>query len=198
MITTNQNIRSFIQKMKSIEGLVSAIGCAIPGIMYIEKLGLPPQFPWIAILVIPLSIFFSYAEHLPGNRFLRHCSPIILITISVILIIGYTLLYNTTTISIDDKSYQIGFGTANFSLTDEGMKIKNGNCPGNDKNSLLMCTGFLPERIPLIWKSWTVICTGLILLLLYILGPVIWTVAWYKLASDNGNTKTAIENDEKN
>lgn len=193
MNARNHNIRSFIQKMNSVAGLVSAIGYLIPGIMYLAKLGPPPPYPWIPIIVIPLSIFFSYAEHLREDRFLGMFSAKKLIIISIILIIGYTLFYGTTTIYINDKFYQIGFGTANFSLTDEGLRIKNGNCPGNDKNSLLMCAGFLPERIPLIWKSWAIICTGLILLLLYTLGPIFWTLAWYKLASENENFKPSIE-----
>jgi energy-coupling factor transporter transmembrane protein EcfT len=99
----------------------------------------------------------------------------------IVTLLLYILLLNLSTVYDPQKGetrYQIGFGNAEWSMTDKGKEMKQ-NFPNEtiigwmERNAAFSDRG--PEKL---WKSWSISLAGILLAVLYIFLFVFWAWAW--------------------
>ena len=78
--------------------------------------------------------------------------------------------------------YQIGFGRADFSLSEPGLKIKQGKPTATKQELLLRGPGFRRGGPHIVWRSWSIYLAGSLLIVLYIATFLFWSVGFTFLA----------------
>jgi hypothetical protein len=74
-----------------------------------------------------------------------------------------------------DKRVQIGFGTANWSLTDVGKKWTTDHPSITAEEIAAREAAFDQGRVFIVWPTWSVYLAGTCLILLYFIAFGLWT-----------------------
>lgn len=177
----------------------AATGAGIPAASFFTTLT-PPLFPSVSVLTTALSsaILLVAALWRPRSEARTHPIPKSAIlgsrflVIAVVLLIGYVLLLQFTTVTGPEGTrYQIGFGTADWSLTDHGRQWKQSN-PAVTAEQLLMYEGLAQDRVSIIWAISSVYVSGSLVILLYFLGFICWTLGFALLAKHRAPSGSAM------
>lgn len=168
--------------LKWAAGAMALVGAALPGLSFFSEYA-PPLFSYMAFLTSGLALFSfaaGFARRLPRQP-PRAAARYALIAI---LCVGfYWVGFLFTSVSWPTERgvgprTQIGFGLLSFSLTDAAKKYVSDN-PGLTAEELWIAGHMNAANI---WHSWSILITGVMLLLLFVLGFMFWTYAFGLLA----------------
>jgi hypothetical protein len=188
-IPTN-GFNNYINTLKIICSLVASIGVVIPGIGYFTNLT-PPLFyeiGWITSFIAGfVAIVIYYYD--PKRRKKQKSLPflikraILLLTLSVGLIIGYSILFSLCTVTIvgSNKKIQIGFGKYEWSLTDYGKEKKRTD-PLSTPDQWIMEETFYKGVAFACWKPWTIYLSGIAMIAIFLFMFIFWTWGWCLIA----------------
>ncbi|MEN3371152.1 MAG: hypothetical protein V7609_3295 [Verrucomicrobiota bacterium] len=137
----------------------------------------PPLFPGVTLITAALSVAI-WAIVSKGPKSGR---PSWRIIAAVALLSSYIVLLQFTTLPIppdNDNRVQIGFGTENWTLTNAGQGWK-------EKYPLMTAyeianreSAFDQQRVPIVWRAWSVYVSGISLIVLYFVGFALWTAGF--------------------
>ena len=169
----------------------SFTGMAIPGYGTFFRKLVPPLFPeigWITAGLGAATVFAVYSLRPRGvstprrKRLTRR--GVLLIAISVVLLIAFLVALRAWTVRHPrgEATYQIGFRTANWSLTPAGQDDLK-HLPSATPEELMLLEAAYHDGGPTkIWRSWSIYLTGSITLVLYLFGFVTWSAAFSTFA----------------
>ncbi len=103
---------------------------------------------------------------------------------SVILLVLYLVLLRLCTVVSPDNTarFQTGFDKFEWSLTDEGKRVK-AKSPNATVQDWMLDDALFREGGPdVLWKSWTIYLSGVLTTIIFILTFVLWTFGWSLLA----------------
>ncbi|MBV9963754.1 MAG: hypothetical protein JO072_16045 [Parafilimonas sp.] len=177
-------MEALVRSLKILCGIVASLGSIIPGYSF-YTLYSPPLFKGITLITSALCLaflVFALVQKNPANKQLVK-KGLRLMLLSFVILIAYLLLFKYTTASYNENVIQAGFGRSEWSLTEGGKNVvKAGNCNIEDNETLLLCAGFSEKKVTKIWKYWTVISAGLLLIFMFVIASALWTYSWALLA----------------
>lgn len=178
--------------LKDLKWIAAGSGTFIPAFSYFTTY-VPPLFPEIGIIIGAISgaILFSVLQNVNIKKLKFSLSPSIIICISIVLIVAYSVSLNYLTVIEPSKyksRFQIGFGKFDWSLTEIGLSWKSSFPNETIENWMLNEAAFRPRGPEIIWKAWTIYIAGIYLIILYFLGFVFWTYGFCLLVKKNNKT----------
>lgn len=178
--------RSSLARGGSWLGAVS--GAGLPAITYFTTLA-PPLFAEAGLITSALAgailiIAATWkAKNDTGLGYVKIAAGFLAVAIP--LLVAYSLLLNFTTVvgpGVDGTRYQIGFGRAEFSLTEVGNAYVKHNPTLQPKQLMMNEAAFDQDRVPILWKTWLIYAAGLLLIVVYFFGFLCWTIGFALLA----------------
>lgn len=185
-------MNNYLKAFKSIWGVGAIIGTLIPAYSFFAELD-PPLLlgaglitSALAAATVVLTYYYNPVHSHPNSRL-----PI-LVKLSikaflgfVILLVIYLVLLQWCTV-VDPQTekirFQIGFGMADWSLTEKGHQWKAAHPDQNIQDWMLRMGAFRDKGPEIIWKPWTIYLSGSLMVLTFISTFVLWTLGWALLA----------------
>jgi hypothetical protein len=159
-------------------------GAGLPALSYFKDYA-PPLFAGASVIITALAaailLVATPRKAQPGSNKL----VITYLSLALALLIAYALFLTFTTVVGPDNNgarYQIGFGRAQFSLTDVARGYLRDDPTLQPKDLMLYEKAFDQGRIPILWQTWSVYAAGLILIVVYFFGFIFWTIGFALLA----------------
>jgi hypothetical protein len=194
----------------SLKWFCSGAGAFVPGYTFFTTYS-PPFFPGISILTGVLSaamIYITSTYNPPTETRARSFEKLIrfsmlfLITAFILLSIYVILLRFCTVLEPQsyEQRFQVGFYKFDFSLTEVGLNLKHKTPSAPIEDWILSEGAFRPGGPEIIWRPWSITIAGLLLVFIYMLGFVLWTVGFSLLAKHKSKPKEPnkpIETDVK-
>jgi amino acid transporter len=171
------------QLTKSLSWFAGFTGAAVPAFSsFFQKL-IPPDYPWIGYLIagIAAATLAGVAAASPKTA----SRGLWFIGASVVVLIAYLTALNLWTVPDlqgKDVRYQIGFRTATWSLTNAGRLDLEKQPAATPEDLMLTEAAYHPGGPTIIWSAWSIVATGLLSLVLYLAGFVLWTAGFAVLA----------------
>lgn len=174
---------------RALKWFAAGSGVVVPASAYFAG-NAPPLFPEIGIITAAMcsAIIYSVQTYrLPLDKTRRGLPKLVrngvtVLMLSLVILVAYVLLLRWTTV-LDPQSanrFQIGFGTARWSLTTLGDR-----CIFRSRSieeCMLSQTAFTNEGPFIIWKPWTVYAAGTSLIVMHLIAFTFWTLAFSLLA----------------
>lgn len=190
MIPDNPDRRKDIIKgLKLLSLLLGLVGCSLPGIAY-WKQSAPPYLEAWSVLVTGVAaalLVYGYTKPLDPTKTPRICVGYI--TLAIVLVAVYSVLLQYTTVQQHKREersrYQIGFYTFDWSLKDaeyQKGKLKEAGKKFTAENLMMANGAFRPGGPETVWKLWTIICSGFLLVFVFISSFFSWTYGFAILA----------------
>jgi hypothetical protein len=186
------NFKNYLSAFRSINGILAVIGVLIPAFSIFTNYS-PPLFKEASVLTAAIAaiiiIVTFYYNPSPKKR-LRSKLPYLVrlsikaFVISIALFIVYLVLFNLCTVETPGgtERFQIGFWKYDWGLTNIGLQIK-AKYPDKNPQYWIMYGGWFYRGGPnILWKTWTIFLSGIIIILVFILTFVLWTLGWALLA----------------
>jgi hypothetical protein len=104
---------------------------------------------------------------------------------SVVLLVAYVLLLHYTTVQIPSgpgSRLQVGFGLQAWTLTEAGLSWIQSNPTITTVQMIKSEAAFSQDRLASLWKEWSIITAGLILIVVFLLAFLTWTAGFALLA----------------
>lgn len=108
---------------------------------------------------------------------------------AIFLLAAYVLLLQFTSVASPQGGvarYQIGFGTADWSLTERGRHWKEKDPNVTPLKILMNEASFSQELVGELWQTWTIYLAGSCLIVVYFVGFLLWTIGFAVLAKHRG------------
>ena len=159
-----------------LSGLGAIVGVGVPAGSFFSSYA-PPLFPGVTFIVSALSIWIYAMSKRKGSTRSR-------IIVAVALIALYILLLQFTSLPIPpekEKRVQIGFDTLNWSLTEAAQKEKAEHPTWTAEDLAFSEAAFDPQRVYIVWRTWSVYLAGSCLIVLYFVGFALWTTGFARL-----------------
>ena len=161
--------------MKRLLGLSGATaGVGVPAWSFFTSYP-PPLFPGITWITAALSLAIWVISSKRSNK--QGTAKWRIIT-AVGLLIFYIALLQFTTLPIPPENknrVQIGFGTAQWTLTKDGQKWKTTHPAITAYEIADRESAFVQDRVTIAWEIWSVYSAGICLILFYFAGFGLWT-----------------------
>jgi len=182
--------KNYLSALKSINGILAVIGVLIPAFSIFTNYS-PPFFKGASLLTTAIAaiiiiVGFFYDPSPKKNTGLPHLVRLSLkiFVIFLALLIVYFVLFDLCTVETPDgaERFQIGFGKYDWGLTNKGLEIK-AKFPDKTIQDWMMYGAWFRSGGPnVLWKTWTVYLSGIIIILVFVLTFVLWTFGWTLLA----------------
>jgi len=189
----SMNVKDYISAFKWINGILAGIGVAIPAFSFFTLFA-PPFFEAsglftaaIATAVVILTYFYeprtkrSDTQEKKLVRLARNA----LIGAVALLVVYMIMLKICTVVDPPNKPvarYQIGAWNFDWSLTGDGLALKQ-NFPNATPWELMdYGVAFSPEGPAKIWKFWTILMSGISMIITFLFTFVLWVLGWSLLA----------------
>lgn len=186
-------IASYAEAFKGKNGVFAGVGVAVPGLSFFT-LYAPPLFEGASILttaiagaVIILTYYYEPRVVPPDTiekKLVRRARNVIVIAL---LLLGvYMMMLKICTVADPPAKpitrYQIGFWTWDWSLNDDG-KFLSKQRPGSTPHELMdYGVAFSKDGPAKVWKFWTILLAGTLMILIFLLTFVLWVFGWSLLA----------------
>lgn len=188
----NQAFSTYLKALKSVYGIVGSVGVLVPAIAaFMSTYPPPPRLvtaPLTAALAgAALIATYYYPTKTPSrNAALPPLVKRALIALgcSVFLLIVYIRVIGLLTVATVDglERFQIGFYTAEWGLTTDGLAAKKTD-PEGTPYAWLRDDGLLSSQGPSkLWKWWAIDLSALTTFALFALSFVVWSHGWALLA----------------
>ena len=179
-----------MSKLESAANWVGAgTGVSVPALTFFQNYT-PPLFPQVWLLLTALSGALLYVLTTGSPKAgsasietLQRLSrrAVTWIGVALACMIVYVLLLHYCTVMDPQKGtvrFQIGFGTAAWSLTESGRKLASAlSNPSPD--DLMMAEGsYVPGGPEKIWTAWSTLVAGIALILFYLAAFIAWTTGF--------------------
>jgi hypothetical protein len=180
------------KSISTLQWICASAGTLVPGYTFFTTYP-PPIFPGISILtgVLSFAVIYLALTYKPEMGYGdKRFEDLILwvalsLTMSFIFLSVYVLLLRYCTV-LEPQHYsqrfQLGFWKFNWSLTEEGLKLKQ-HVPFAPLEDWMMSEGAFRQGGPeIIWKAWSIATAGYALVFTYMAGFVLWTFGFSFLA----------------
>jgi hypothetical protein len=175
--------------------LSSSLLSQLPGLSFFLGVA-PPAFPAITLLLFggTLTIFFlKFTKRPSAVDCARKASRCIAGAIALAAIYGFLFHYTTVeppAIRNESARIQVGFGLSTFSLQGKALKIAEQHHLAT-KQELMLAFGAYGDdaNTSLIWKPWSVLLAGSLLIVLFCATYWLWVsgLGWLACASRPSN-----------
>lgn len=177
---------------KGMKWLGAGGGAAVPAYAFWTHLA-PPMFPEIGLILTALAgaAIALTAVYVPEGPNGAPGLPVLartalkMIICSLMCLIGYGVFRPQWTVTNDRSDpvqyYQVGFGRTPWSLTTMGLKDKADRGLAT-KEQWVGAHGWDKTTPSIIWEEWTISVAGIILMVLFITGFLLWTTGFSLLA----------------
>ncbi|UCG59375.1 MAG: hypothetical protein JSU70_07655 [Phycisphaerales bacterium] len=166
-------------------------GSFVPGYSYFTSYP-PPLFPGIGLITAALTgamIYMVYAytrEQRMGRLSSLLRASRVLLTAALVLLVVYVVMLRYCTVlppRADAPRCQIGFGKCDWSLTEAGLALKRSN-HGSESvmNWMLAEAAFQPGGAEKLWKPWSILLSGITMIIVYLAAFACWTCGFAVLA----------------
>ena len=183
--------KNYLSAFKSITGILAGIGVLIPAFSIFTNYS--PSFfkgaslltAAIAAIIIIVGFYYEPSPKKKNTR-LPHLVRLSLkiFVIFLALLIVYFVLFDLCTVETPDgaERFQIGFGKYDWGLTNKGLEVK-AKFPDNPPQYWLMYGAWFRSGGPnVLWKTWTIYLSGIMITLVFVLTFVLWTFGWTLLS----------------
>jgi len=193
------NKKEYFEALKSMYGLSASIGVLVPGISFFFNYD-PPLLTGAGLITAGLGVatvmitYYYKPKQAPSSSSLPTFARIALkmFLLSIVLIVVYVLLLHWCTVVDPQKGqrFQIGFGIANWTLTEQGVMLKEKFPDMKTPLGLMMIKGAFEQGRPeLIWRSWSIYVAGTFMIISYTCAFIIWVFAWSILAKQKASSR---------
>lgn len=191
------NIRKYLSAFKWLNGLGAAVGITIPAYSYFTALD-PPLLPAAGVITSALgaaTIFVAFYYRPKKPRGTSKLPTLVklgrnYILASLFILIAYLILTQLCTVLEPQKQkvrFQIGFGRADWTLTEEGRRVKAA-LPGEPVTRWMLSKGAFKRGGPeTIWKPWSIYLAGGLMVASFFLMFGFWTFGWSLMAKHKAN-----------
>lgn len=183
----------YIDSFKGIGGLLTSVGVLIPAFSFFTTYA-PPFFPAASLLTAAIAaavliLVYYYEPHVKpteivGKKLVRMARTAL--AAAVILLVVYMIMLVVCTVVDPPENptdrYQIGFWTFDWSLNGDGLYLKQRHPNATPWELMDYGVAFSKEGPAKIWKFWTVLLSGLSMIVVFLLTFVLWVLAWALLA----------------
>lgn len=190
----NTTFKSYISSFKWINGILTGIGVTIPAFSFFTLYS-PPFFTAaslftaaISTAVVILTYYYQPRVKLPdteGKKLVRLARNVLLC--AVVLLVVYMVMLRVCTV-VDppeqpETRYQIGFWNFDWSLNNDGIYLKHLHPNASTPWELMDWGAAFSEHGPAkIWKFWTILVSGVSMIVVYVFTFVLWVFGWSLLA----------------
>jgi hypothetical protein len=186
------NFKKYLAAFGSIKGLGASVGVLLPGFVYFTKYP-PPLFPGFTLLTTAFAtatIGITYYYSLPSQTSSpsQRLPPILRMALkafiaSIVLLILYLILLDLCTVLIPGTTQriQIGFDKFDWSLTAYGKQVKASK-PFATPQQWLWDESYATDAPKLLWTSWTIYLSGILMIVDFMFAFVLWTFGWSLIA----------------
>lgn len=173
-----------LRYMEWVCALAGGVGGLLPGIAFFNAYA-PPMFEAVSLLTGGVAIavvLFILKVHKPKKESAKKSIFLILLGLLLIVFYGFGRSYLTIgpPAGWPPDRIQVGFYLANWSLTDKAQKYLI-NHPTTTIEDLML--GFAaydhPEKV---WKVWSIIAAGFLLIMVFTGGFLLWAFGFGLLA----------------
>lgn len=180
----NDKNNQYISILKWISNIAQGAGIFVPGYSYFT-LYAPPMFPGASVLTSALAvavIVYVYYYYQPGAKHAR-CIRLSFLATFVMLTVYILLLQFFTVVDPQGKTrFQIGFRSADWSLTERGLQWKKEHPSQTIEDWMLSHAAYRPGGPELIWKQWTIYFLSALTIIIFMSTFVLWTKSFALLA----------------
>lgn len=171
-----------------------SLGAILPGASYFVDAS-PPYFRTVGVLTSGLAVaifLWGYATTRPSKTLPGR--SLVVIAIGVTLLVGYGIALDSWTVSApagrdaELPRDQVGFGLAPWSLDERGassLATAHEHGLNTPTPSLLLDLNAAhgdPEKIRTLWKPWSIVAAGSLLLAFFVAGFALYTYGFSLLA----------------
>jgi hypothetical protein len=182
---------SSLRNLKKLFPLAGSIGSLLPGYAFFLDLA-PPLLPEVKLLpalaAAAVAIAFVWPrKHLEdGKRYKRELSRATsTILASLLFILFYVAAYHSTTVSppLPPPTITCQAGLDLAYLTKGARQfVKSHPALANPQDLMLAYAAFAGCRTDLIWERWSIVTSGVILIMLFLTASILWAFGFAWLA----------------
>jgi len=200
------SMNSYLSSFKSIRGIGMGVGVLIPAFSFFVGLA-PPLLPKTGLIASAFAaasiVIVYYFKPKPSGRssrlpkLVKLAVTVLLLSVAILVIYLFLLEWCTVVQPEDEGSrLQIGFGRAQWSLTEKGRQLKMEHS-GQTIVEWMLRTGAFGDKGPeIIWEPWAIYLSGCVMIVAFIAMFVLWTVGWALLAKQKA-TKSISSSSKK-
>ncbi len=161
--------------------MTSGLGVAAP--LLAQFVPPPPLIVWPPLLsygtcaITALITYFWFERR--ARRRVRLQTWGVWLASAMVSVVACTVLLRFTTVlepQRDEIRFQIGFGLADWTLTEHGRQLVRAHPNLTERQLILADGGFIPGGPERIWTGWSVYTAGSLLIVLYLGALIAWTV----------------------
>jgi len=184
--------KDYLSAFRSINGILAGIGVLVPAFS-IFTIYSPPFFKGasllttaIAAIIIIVTFYYDPSPKKNPRAKFPYLVRLSLIAFAIffVLLIVYFVLFDLCTVETPGgtERFQIGFGQYDWGLTNTGLEVK-AKFPDKTPQYWMMYGAWFRSGGPnVLWKTWTIYLSGIIMILVFVLTFVLWTFGWALLA----------------
>ena len=181
--------KSINKSLKWLALLGGGVGSSLPGIAYWRE-SAPPflaAWSWLVTGVAVAVLVYGYFKPLVAPQTIPRIALRYIIA-ALVLVTLYGVLLRYTTVQHSKREgprYQVGFHTFDWSLKEPQAIRGLSKEVGKDLTAeeLMMAYGaFKPGGPEKVWKFWTIIVAGVLLVIVFVSGFISWTYGFAILA----------------
>lgn len=169
---------------KTASWLGAISGAGLPALSYFTDYA-PPLFAGVTTIITALAaaILLIAAARKQKAESVRTAAVCLGVVIPLLIVYSLFLAFTTVVGPGEHGSrYQIGFGLAQFSLTDTAKADLKDNPTLQPKDLMMYEAAFDQDRVAILWQTWSIYLAAAILIVLYFAGFVLWTAGFALLA----------------
>jgi hypothetical protein len=197
-------VSSIQRSVKTIATLGGALSGGLPGAAYFTH-NAPPLFALTALVSggVGVAVFVYVFLIRPDARRAARNAVRILIA-AVFLGAAYGLLLTLLSVApptdaqTDGVRFQIGFRMADFSLTADGRAKRDQLDLRTPEDLMLAYGGYEQGTTYRIWQTWTIIASGILLIVLFVVTFILWAYGLALLAWSLSKQPSAQDAPERN
>jgi len=183
----------YASAFKWLRGTCTGLGVATPAFSFFTHYA-PPLFEAASLLtaaiagaVILLTYYYEprvVAPDTKAKKLVRSARTVLIIAVSLLIV--YMILLSICTVAEPplkpSTRYQTGVWTFGWSLNEDGKYLMEEHPGATPRELLDYAAAFAPEGPAKIWKIWSILVSGLSMILIFLVAFVLWVFGWALLA----------------
>jgi hypothetical protein len=175
----------YLEAFKSLSGVLAGVGTLIPAIAYFTRYS-PPFLEESSLLTAAFAYYYSPKKRASSGNIstlVRLARKLLILAFALFIVYLVFLRICTALDPREGKQrFQIGFNRYEWSLSEEGRKLKTAHPNVSMRDFMLFGRAYSDERIEVIWKPWTVYLAGVLTILIFMFTFILWNFGWALIA----------------